>query len=67
MTMPTMTIRLDRNLTSTKVQLCCAFDCKNHSLEGDELDCNLRWIEIEKDGKCRQYEKGDLNDNQRTA
>ena len=50
-----MKIEVDEWLISTRTRLCKATTCRFNT-RPVSLGCNLRMIEIEEGGKCRQFE-----------
>ena len=69
----TVNMRADRYFTDARVCLCMIVNC-NHNMAykmgkaGGDLVCHFRMIEIDKDGKCLQFEKKEEgHENQETG
>jgi hypothetical protein len=43
------------DLTQTRMRLCPVMDCKFNLMHIGKAECNLKFIELDESGRCRQF------------
>lgn len=49
-------LEVDEFFTQTRMRLCPVADCKFNLMNIGKAECNLKYIELDEMGQCRQFE-----------